>query len=157
MITKLLAVACLVVATVLTAVATASPVAKKQRIAITAPGGNTDRFVLAPLTHSPLAHDSGTASSCCWTRRFTTRDGQSIETDAPVIRTFSGKHGTFTWRASIDWVDAGNGYLVGTGTWRIVRGTGVYTHLEGNGRIALSSPPEGSGSARAEGLVDLGK
>lgn len=157
MLIRLTAVTCIVAATVLTAVAAASPASSRQRIAITDVKGSSAAFVLTPLTAGPIARDSGTATACCWTRNFITRDGQAIEIDAPVVRTFVGKHGTFTWRASIDWLDAGNGYEVGTGAWKIVHGTGAYKHLEGNGHVTLSSPPQGLGSARAEGLVDLGR
>lgn len=155
MFTKLTAVACIIAASVLTAVAAASPAASKQRIVITNQKGNPNRFVMAAVAPGPVAGDSGTASACCWSQRFITRDGQTIEIDSPVVRTFVGKQGTFTWRASIEWVDAGNGYTVGTGTWTIVRGTGVYQHLEGNGHVALLDTGEASLSSRAEGLVDL--
>jgi hypothetical protein len=155
---KLTAVACIVAATALTAVAAASPAAsRQQRIVITDKAGSTDGFVLAPLSRGPLTRVTGTAFACCWSRRFGVRNGESVETDAPVIRTFSTRQGTFTWRASIDWYDAGNGYVIGTGTWRIVHGTGFYEHLEGSGRVALAPTPDGNGTARAEGLVDLGR
>jgi hypothetical protein len=56
-------------------------------------------------------------------------------------------------RHRIEWVDAGNGYTVGTGTWTIVRGTGAYAHVTGGGRSAYSWLPRGFISARAEGFV----
>lgn len=154
---KLIAAVCVVAAAVLTIVAPASPAgSKQQRIAITTAKGTGHVFVLAPLTSGELARDSGTASACCWTERFITRDGQSIEINDP-LKTYVGKQGTFTMRLVIAWINAGNGYSIGTGTWKIVDGTGAYKRLEGSGRIAVSWPdalPSWQ-SSRAEGLVYL--
>jgi hypothetical protein len=143
-------------AAVVTAVAIAGHDAAQQRIAITSPSGNSDAFVLTPLTAGPIKRDSGTSTYCCWTRRFIHRDGQAIEINNP-LRTLDGKRGTFTWRAHIEWVDLNSRYSIGTGTWRIVRGTGAYAHLEGHGRIGIvTAGADGHGLAdRAEGLVDL--
>jgi hypothetical protein len=154
--TKLVSLTALSAATaIVTGVATAGPAAVQQRIAITSPRGNSAAFVLTPLTSGPIVRDSGTATACCWTGRFIRRDGQAIEIDNP-LRTFEGKRGTFVWRARIAWVDPGNGYSVGTGTWKIVRGTGEYAHLEGHGRVAVITDANDQGVAnRAEGLVDL--
>ncbi len=158
MFTKLTAAACLLAASILTAVAVAaaSPAGSKQRIVITNLEGEPQTGSSWP--HWPPARSHATPERPpprCWSQRLITRQGQSIEIDSPVLRTFVGKHGTFTWRASIEWVDAGNGYAVGTGTWTIVRGTGVYQHLEGNGHVALADTGDASLSSRAEGLVDL--
>jgi len=155
-ITKLTTVACIVAAAVLTIVATASPAGSKQRIAITTAKGNGFSFVLAPMTSGPVTPDSGTASACCWTQRFVTHDGQSIEINNP-LKTYVGKQGTFTMRLVIEWINAGNGNTIGTGTWKIVSGTGTYKHLEGNGRIAVTWPEAASTwqSSRAEGFVAL--
>jgi hypothetical protein len=142
-------------AAILTGIATGGQTAAAERVAITSPHGNSALFVLTPLTHGPILRDSGTATACCWTQRFIQRNGQSIEINNP-LRTFTGKHGTFTWRAQIGWVDLDSGYSVGTGTWKIVRGTGAYAHLEGHGRIAIITGANDQGLAdRAEGLVDL--
>jgi hypothetical protein len=157
MYTKLSAVAALVVAAafVATGMASAGHTTAHQRIAIVNPRGNSGAFVLTPLTSGPIKPDSGTATACCWTGRLSQRDGQSIEVDKP-LRTFVGKRGTFAWRARIVWVDLGGGYSVGTGEWKIAHGTGAYAHLEGHGRNALVSGPNGQGAGRAEGLLDLG-
>jgi hypothetical protein len=155
---RLSAVAALsVAAALLTGVATAGrgAAAAPQRVAITSPHGNSDLFVLTPLTSGPVVRDAGTATACCWTRQFVQRDGQAIEIDNP-LRTFQGKRGTFTWRAQISWVDLEGGYAIGTGTWKILRGTGAYSHLEGHGRIAIITGANDQGVAdRAEGLVGL--
>ena len=154
--TKLSAAATLfVVAAMVTGAATAGRTAAPQRVAITSPSGNSSAFVLTPLTSGDVVRDSGTATACCWTRRYIQRDGQSIEIDNP-LRTFVGKRGTFAWRARIEWVDPGNGYYVGTGTWKIVRGTGAYRHLEGHGRLAVvTGTADQDLTTRAEGLADL--
>jgi hypothetical protein len=157
MVRKLAVLACIAAAAAVTASADADTSISKQRIAITTAKGNGYSFVLTPLTSGPVARDSGTASACCWSQRFIRRDGQSIEIDNP-LKTYAGKQGTFTMRLVIEWIDAGNGYTIGTGTWKIVSGTGTYRHLEGNGRIAVSWPDASDWqSSRAEGLVDLGR
>jgi hypothetical protein len=155
--TKLsLAAALSIAAAIVTGAATAGHTAARQRIAITTASGNSATFALTPLTTGPIMRDSGTATACCWTRRFIQRDGQAIEIDNP-LRTFVGKRGTFTWRGSIAWVNPGKGYYVGTGTWKIVHGTGSYAHLEGHGRLAtITGPADQDVTNRAEGLVDLG-
>jgi len=132
--TTLVALAVAAVAAVtLSAVAAAGPAAKKQRVAITAAKGNHNAFLLHPLQTGPVARDSGSATFCCWRERVVTRDGQRIEIDDP-LETLTGKHGTLVLRVRIEWVNAGNGYTVGTGTWKVVRGTGAYKHIKGSGR-----------------------
>jgi hypothetical protein len=134
--TKLVALAVIAASAVmLTAVAAAGPAAKKQRVAITAVKGNHNAFRLQPLQTGPVAGDSGSAAFCCWTERVVTRDGQRIEVNDP-LDTLVGKHGTLVLRTRIEWVNAGNDYTVGTGTWKVVRGTGVYEHIKGSGRQA---------------------
>jgi hypothetical protein len=151
------AVAGCLIATAFTAVAAAGPVASKQRIQITQKQANQNGFVLTTLSKGPLAGDSGTVSFCCWGDIPGMRDGQSFDIGKPLA-TFRGKLGTFFYRANIQWVDAGNGYGVGTGTWRIVGGTGAYKHLEGGGRTAVSQAPDDNTiSFESQGLVDLGR
>jgi hypothetical protein len=137
-------------AAITTGIASAGHAASAERVAIISPHGNSGLFVLTPLTPGPIVRDAGTATACCWTQRFIRRDGQSIEINNP-LRTFTGKHGTFTMRAQIGWVDLDGGYSIGTGTWKIVRATGAYAHLEGHGRIAIITAV----AERAEGLLDL--
>lgn len=123
----------------------------KQRVAITVKG--TDHtFVLTPLTRGALKSDSGTESGCCWTQRFVTRGGQRIEINDPLV-TLAGKHGTLELRYRIEWLDAGNYFSVGIGTWRVVGGTGAYAHLTGSGRSAHSWPPTGFASGRSDGFL----
>jgi hypothetical protein len=134
----------------------AGPTSAQQRIAITSPNGNANVFVLTPLTSGPIVRDSGTASYCCITPRFVQRDGQSIEIDNPT-KSFVGRRGTFVWRAQIDWVKLNNGWSVGTGTWKIVLGTGAYKHLEGHGRLAVIMGNQSQVGPDAEGLVHLAR
>jgi hypothetical protein len=134
----------------------AGPTSAQQRIAITSPNGNSNAFVLTPLTPGPIVRDSGTASNCCITPRFIHRDGQSIEIDNPT-KSFIGRRGTFVWRAQIEWVNLDHGYSVGTGTWKIVLGTGAYKHLEGHGRLAVIMGNQREVGPDAQGLVHLAR
>jgi hypothetical protein len=128
--------ACSVLAT---SVAAAHPSAKKQRVDITANGvansSSALKFVLTPMSPGALAPDSGTETSVVASQRTVMRDGQ----DAQVITwvtTCKGKRGSFVLRVRIEHIDAGNGFHIGTGTWRFVRGTDAYAGLAGGGRVA---------------------
>ncbi len=148
---KLTVVAVLAAAAVtLAAVAAAGPVAAKQRVAIQSKGANA--FVLTPLTPGAIKPDTGTATFCCWSQRFVTRDGQSIEINNPQ-GTFVGKRGTIVVRQQIEWLDISNGYAISTGTWKVVRGTGDYAGLSGSGRKAGIQLPNGTFKWRDEGFV----
>ena len=61
------------------------------------------------------------------------RDGQRV-TVQNYVTTRKGKRGSFVARSRMEYVAAGNGYLVGTNTWRFVRGTGQYAQITGGGR-----------------------
>lgn len=154
--TKLAAIAILpvgVVALASMAVAGPSSKPKPQRVVITATAsGDVDHYVLRPRTPGPVKRDSGVRTACCWTERFIVRDGQKIEIDDPLV-TFTGKRGTFSYRARISWLDAGNGYTIGTGTWKVVAGSGAYAHFKGHGRIASDWPAQNEMSWQAEGFL----
>jgi hypothetical protein len=134
-----------------TATAAADPVATKQRIAITGKG-DAHTFVLTPLTGGKLRRDSGTFSDCCWSERSIIRDGQAIEINNPLA-TYTGQRGTLIVRYRVEWANAGNGFTVGTGTWKIIRGTGVYKGITAGGRSAGAWSRDHFVSVRAEGLV----
>jgi hypothetical protein len=138
-------------AVTLTSIAAAAPAPARQRVSLTVKG-QAHTFVLTPLTAGRFGRDSGTFSDCCWSERFIMRDGQRVEINDPIA-TYTGKRGTLVVRHRIEWVNAGNGYTVGTGTWTIVRGTRAYAHVTGGGRSAYSWLPRGFVSARAEGFV----
>ena len=135
----------------LTTVAAAEPLAGRQRISITGKGGG-HTFILTPLAAGALRRDSGSFSDCCWRERVIMRDGQRIEVNDPIA-TYTGERGSFVLRYRVEWVNAGNGYTVGTGTWKVIRGTGVYDGFTGSGRTAATWFRDSFVSFRAEGLV----
>jgi hypothetical protein len=152
---KLVALAILPIAAVaLASMALAGPAKKPklQRVVITAASGDPAEFAMRPLKPGAVKRDSGVRTACCWTQRFVVRDGQKIEVNDPLV-TFTGKRGTFTYRARILWLDAGNGYTIGTGTWKLVEGTGAYAHFKGHGRLAIDWPQGGETSWQAEGYL----
>lgn len=129
----------------------------QQRISITTAKGDGHTWVLKPLTSGPLTRDAGSKTVCCFTDNHVTRDGESMAIDDPNM-TYHGKNGTFTMQVVVDWIEAGHGYSIGTGTWKIIpgSGTGAYQHLQGQGRIAVNWPDNADWlSSQAQGLVDL--
>jgi hypothetical protein len=149
-------------AVTLTAGAAARPDAAKQRVAINAkilPGGT---FVLLPLQAGALKRDSGTFYGNWQTApgRRVIRNGQEVGTYTNTW-TLTGTRGRLTIRERIEWVHIGsdgNGDGeedgVATGTWRIVRGTGVYARIAGgggSGHAGLGSPWNG----RFEGFLTV--
>lgn len=133
---KLTAVAALAATAVtVAAVAAAAPVGAKQRVSIQVTGGADGRFALTALTAGAIKNDTGVATFCCWTQRFVTRDGQSIEIDNPQM-TLASKRGTIVTRNVNGWVDVPDGWGVFTGTWKVIRATGAYAGLTGGGRGA---------------------
>jgi hypothetical protein len=120
-----------VAAVTVAAGATAGPVAAPQRIAIVEHNGS---FVLTPLTAGAIKRDAGTRVDCCWTQRSVKREGVSLDVNDPQL-TFTGAHGTFVFRNVIEWGDLPDGWSVFTGTWKFVRGTGVYGGLSGRGLV----------------------
>lgn len=130
------------------------PATTRQRIAITAKAG-INGFVLTPLKAGEIRRDSGTTTWCCSTQRFRMRDGQKVDIDNR-LSTMTGRRGTLVLRWRVEWIDAGNGYTVGTGTWRVVRGNGAYQGISGGGRGAASWLPRGPVTFRAEGFLRAG-
>jgi hypothetical protein len=122
-----------------TSVAAASPGAAKQRVEITATGvanpTSSLTFVLTPQSTGRLAPDSGTETSVVANQRNVTRDGQPAQI-VTWVTTCKGKRGSFVLRVRIEHIEAGNGFHIGTGTWRFVRGTGAYAGITGGGRVA---------------------
>ena len=153
--TRVLAVVGLVaLAAAAAGLATAGSATRQQRVEITF-HSLAKTFDFVALTSGPIRRDSGTYSSCCWTRRFFTRDGQSIEIDDPTV-TMKGKRGTFIWHERLTFVDINNGYDVATGPWTIVRGTGAYAHLHGHGREAAVDKNNVEVAVQDQGVVNLG-
>jgi hypothetical protein len=137
----------LVAAVTLTSVAAAGPAAAKQRVAIDMklcwPGTSQKTFVLTPLQAGPLKRDSGTISFNWLSIPGNTvmRDGQEVTIYNGAVATLTGKRGTVTIRGRSEWVDVGNDAngdgerdSVAISTWKVVRGTGQYAGIVGNGR-----------------------
>jgi hypothetical protein len=146
-------------AVTVTSVAAASPEAAKQRVAITANGVASPtsflKFVLSPLSPGGLQADSGTETST-YTSHVVVRDGQRVEI-ANWVTTCKGKRGSFVLRVRIDHVGAANGFHIGTGTWKFVRGTDAYAGITGGGRVANAWIDFGSRalSERREGFLTV--
>jgi hypothetical protein len=150
-----LALVVLAVAVTLTSVAAAGPDAAKQRVAITMKNLPDGEFVLTPLQAGALKRDSGTTSVVLKGPDVVMRDGQTIELWRGTW-TLKGKRGTFTIREQISWVDTGDAFI-GFGTWKVVGGTGEYTHVIGGGRTASVGHNHGNGNwfIREEGYLTL--
>jgi hypothetical protein len=128
----------LAAAVTVASVATAGPQGSKQRVQITLSGPATNsgqKFVLTPRSAGSLESDSGPITAVVANQRTVTRNGQEAQI-VTWVSTQEGKHGSFVVRARIEHIDAGNGFHIGTGTWRFVRGTGAYKGLAGSGRVA---------------------
>lgn len=147
-------------AVTVSSVAAASPEVARQRVEITAKGvanaAALAKFVLTPLSPGALKPDSGTESSVVANERFATRDGQSAKI-VTWVTTCKGKRGSFVLRVRIEHIDAAHGFHIGTGTWRFVRGTGVYAGVKGGGRVANAWIDYGSRalSERRDGFLAL--
>jgi hypothetical protein len=131
--------------------------AARQRVAIVTQGVQNDPrspvFELTPLQAGALERDSGTEKSS-FTGHIAVRNGQRVVlTDG--VETLQGERGTLELRFRIEWVGAGNDYRVGTGTWKVVRGTGRYADITGGGRRGDIWLKRGRGpwSGRAEGFL----
>jgi hypothetical protein len=126
----------LAAAVTLNSVAAAGPTAAKQRVAITSNGvlsaTASGKFVFTPLQVGALKRDTGTETSQ-WSEHVVMRDGQRV-TVQNYVTTRTGKRGSFVVSARMEYVDAGSGYLAGTNTWKVVRGTGQYAQITGGGR-----------------------
>ena len=146
----------LAAAVTLTAVAAAGPEAAKQRVVITSGASQTNQvapFVLTPLQAGALKRDSGTLTASA-SGRTVMRNGQRIEIYVNV-GTYKGKLGSLVTRHRTEYVDGGNGYHVGTGTWKVVRGTGQYAQITGGGRSGTVWLDRGPWSFRSEGFLTV--
>jgi hypothetical protein len=141
----------------LSSVAVAGTGAARQRVEITATGvpnpASSLKFVLTPMSPGGLKSDSGKEASVVANQRVVTRDGQRAEI-VTWVTTCKGKRGSFVLRVRIEHIDPGNGFHIGTGTWRFVRGTGAYAGITGGGRVALAFD-RGSLSERRDGFLTL--
>lgn len=150
----------LAAAVTVTSVAAAGPGEAKQRVAIVSKGtanGPDGSFVLTPLQSGSLKRDLGTGSAVIPSERAVMRGGQRVSIYDPVVETFKGKRGSLTIRSRIEYADAANGYHVGMGTWKVMRGTGQYAHIGGGGRSAGVYLDRGPWSGRNEGFLTFSK
>jgi hypothetical protein len=145
----------LAAAVTLTSVAAAGPDSAKQRVAITSQAAAAtlvSPVVLTPLQAGPLKRDSGTLTASLSPERVVMRQGQRVET-YDGLATLKGKRGSLVIRYRAEYVEAGNGYHVGTGTWKVVRGTGQYAQITGGGRSGNVWLDRGPWSSRDEGVL----
>ena len=144
-------------AVTLTAAAAAGPDAATQRVAIvgygTSANPNAAKFTLMPLQAGALKRDSMTGSAVLGEERVVMREGQRVSIYPSNVETFTGKLGTLVIRSRIEYVEAGSGYHVGAGTWKVVRGTGQYARIAGGGRGGHVWLDSGPWSGRNEGLL----
>jgi hypothetical protein len=155
--------AVLAAAVTLTSVAAAGPAAAKQRVGITMKNLPDGTFLLTPLPSRLLALDSGTVSPIAANHapRIVMREGQRVSIYRPVVWLLKGKRGSLTIREPRNvWVDAGSdlgGPEIGTGTWKVVRGTGQYAGMAGGGRSAHAGLNGGTSPwfARQEGFLTV--
>src|SRR4051794_6646546 len=139
----------------LTSAASAVSGAPKQRVMITSQAAKTTHaapFVLTPLQAGPIKRDSGKEIAALAPGHVTVRDGQRVEIYDDVA-TWKGKRGSIVVHYQAEYVDAGNGYHVGNGTWKVVRGTGQYAGITGGGRSGHVYLERGPWSSRGEGFL----
>jgi hypothetical protein len=129
--------------------------AARQRVSIVTNESGTSAGEFSFRASGSLRSDDG---KFIWTgteKPRTVRDGQTIAVYV-ITDTFTGRRGTLTIRERVEVVDAGNGYIVGTGSWSFARGTGAYAGAVGRGRLASVRTPSGRTSARFEGFLRAG-
>ena len=154
--TRYVLIAAFAAAVMLTSAAAALPGAAKQRVVITSKGTETTQvapFMLSPLQPGAVRRDSGTEVAS-WRERAVLRSGQRVSI-TEVTATYKGKRGNLVVRSRIDWVDANNGYHVGTSTWKVIGGTGQYANVTGGGRGGHVYLDSGPWSGRYEGFLTL--
>ena len=153
---SVLALTALAAATNLVSTVSAGSLAQKQRVMLVqkqragAPTGTFDFYVLGS---GPLKFDSGTYAYTAMEKPPVILKGQGMAVIVTVA-TLTGRRGRFVIRWRMEFVGAGDGNTVGTGTWSIVRGTGAYTGASGGGRVAaVAVTPRGFTSSQYEGFV----
>jgi hypothetical protein len=154
---RVVAIVALAATVTLTAAPAAAPNAAKQRVVITSQASRSapvSPFVLTPLQAGALKRDSGTQTAGSSSGRTVMREGQKVEIYESV-GTLKGKLGSLVISLRTEYVDGGNGYHVGTGTWKVVRGTGQYARITGGGRSGTVWLDRGPWSSRSEGILTL--
>jgi hypothetical protein len=145
----------LAAAVTLSSVATAGPEVARQWVEITATGppnpSGVFRFGFAPGPGA-LKADSGTETSV-FAEHVVRRGGQSVNI-VDWTTTSKGKRGTLVILARIEHVAVGN-YHVGTGTWKVLRGTGQYAKATGGGRVLNAFLTGQNLTERREGFLTV--
>jgi hypothetical protein len=154
---RLVTVVALAAAVTLTAVAAAGPAAAKQRVAINMKDPDNGTFVLTPLQAGTLKRDSGKVTLVYNDPTTVMREGQRIDVYRNTY-TLTGKRGSLSIRERTEFVSVSNEKVpgfdftpgVGTGTWKVVGGTGAYGKVTGGGRSGHQGHPW---LVRQEGLL----
>ncbi len=128
----------LAAAVTLTSVAEAGPEAAKQRVAINIKNPDDGTF----------NRDSGTVSLAYNDPTIVIREGQRINIYRNTY-TLRGKRGSLSIRERAEFVSVSNEKVpgfdftpgVGTGTWKVVGGTGAYAEVTGGGRSGMQGQP----------------
>jgi len=147
----------LAAAVTLTSVAAAGPEAAKQRVAINIKNPDDGTFVLTPLQAGTFNRDSGTVSLAYNDPTIVIREGQRINIYRNTY-TLRGKRGSLSIRERAEFVSVSNEKVpgfdftpgVGTGTWKVVGGTGAYAEVTGSGRSGMQGQPS---LVRQEGFL----
>lgn len=147
------AVALVALGAALAAVAAGGTDSSKQRVRIDVKGPDGIKFVLRPMSHGRVQHDSGSSSFCCWRSWSVTRAGEKLEVTNPQV-TLAGKQGTLTIRERIEWVGLPDDWSVQTGTRKVVDGIGTYAGLSGHGRVTSVWTHEGYLRIRFFGFLE---
>lgn len=142
-------------AVTLTSAGAAGPAAPKQLVWITSKGVvySPGKFELTPQQAGPVRPDSGTETAV-GSLRDVVREGQRVSI-SDWVYTLKGKRGNLVIRARIEYVQAGNRYHVGIGTWEVVRGTDQYAQITGGGRLGSVWLDVGPFSERRVGFLTL--
>jgi hypothetical protein len=150
---------CCVVGVAAVTMASASPSASKQPIAIDAKGSIVTgklTFVLATPAAGELESDVGRGESVGSPKPpILRKNGQTI-TPVIFVDSAASKKGTFEVRAKVDHASAGNSWGADHGTWTFKGLTGVYAGYSGGGGAAAVITPAGKTIYRLEGYVSRG-
>ena len=135
-------------AVTLTAVAAAGPATTKQRVALNMKNPDSGSFVLTPLQAGKLKRDSGKVRLVYNDPTTVMREGQRIDVYRNAY-TLMSKRGSLSIRERTEFVSVSNEKVpgfdftpgVGTGTWKVVGGTGAYAKVTGGGRSGHQGHP----------------
>jgi hypothetical protein len=145
---RLITVVALAAAVTLTAVAAAGPATTKQRVAFNMKNPDSGSFVLTPLQAGTLKRDSGKVRLVYNDPTTVMREGQRIDVYRNAY-TLMSKRGSLSIRERTEFVSVSNEKVpgfdftpgVGTGTWKVVGGTGAYAKVTGGGRSGHQGHP----------------